>query len=475
MKKLIFASALCAMALTACQEEDFGVTSKDLYKTDYKNEFVKQFGNVNPNQDWDGTRATRPYTSVASSDGWYYVEDATLNFFKTEMAEGQNNSDKVEAFTLYTTEETTFEIMPLYQGGAYYDWVVDMSVDGQPVWSWDKGDGQLEGKFPRNLFDWLSIIFGNNVPEWINLTDNVLWRSDASEATALRSKPTKVTVPAGKTITFKISRKRFLVRDVTHTSADRAKWIGILDVETPAHVLEVNPNYTAKIIACEGYDGEGAEARDFNDVAFLLVGYIPEVITFDEEITTYETKRYMMEDFGTIDMDFNDVVVDVTKATTGTYEYNIDTEERVLKPGTVETVTYTATIAHLGGTYPVQIKVGNTTLPRITNPTNQQQTLAQLAGTITDGDVAGAGSNPGWEPNYTVAVEGFDAEKNNIYLTVWKDFDLEQPVGAETVYTSTFPEKGAVPYIIATFETSDWTSEGADVTTKAWWSQIWGN
>lgn len=480
MKKIIFASALCAMALTACQEEDFGVTSKDIYKSDYGHKFVNQFGAINPNEDWDFTRAVPSYNTVASNDGWYYVESGTLEYFQNEMKEYVDNRSKVHAFTLVTEEATTFEIVPLYQGGANYTWSADMVVDGQVYadWTWEKGDGSLQGQY------------GGSTTEWENLTIDGQNKGDAAKYKALRSRPTTIELGAGShTIYFRINSNQLqnvMVEDNTdfgwhyekvpvgiHTSIENPAWIGVLEnCPIPENVLAVNPKYTTKIITCEGQSATTNDP-DFNEAAFLLVGYVPEVITEDVERSSNVTKRYMMEDYGTIDWDFNDVVVDVITTTTAWYTINHTTGETTIKDGTTPTTTVTAKIAHLGGTYPVMVTVGESKFPLISNPNDQEQTMAEL----TDYDnathnVAEGGSNSGWNPTApAITVEGYDVATHNVKLTVYKDFDLDANIDNEKVYVSEFPEPGSVPFIVVTGPHAEWTAEGVSVTSTSWWGK----
>lgn len=458
--------------LAACQKDDLGIREQEVFTSAYNREFTNTFGDVDPNQNWDATtRALTSYESVASDDGWYYVENGTLTWFKNNMPEQKDNKSKVKSFTLTTTEATTFEIVPLYQGGADYNWTAKMFVNGQSVWSWVKGDGKIEAKYSSNG-NWTKVQNGNS-------SDNKYAKTEA--ATAVRSKSQVIEVPANATIHFTIwNHDNKPESKNTHTSMDG--WIGQLNVATPSNVTAVNPDYSAMIITCEAYTIErtgniltGISYPDFNEVAFMLVGYVPQVVYEDEESITTTTKRYMMEDFGSIDWDFNDVVVDVTVTERAKKHINTQTNEWVYIEG--PTITTTAKIAHLGGTYPVQVKVGDTTLPKISDPLNHEQTEAQLAGTFSGTATYGHNGtkNDGWTPSApAVTVEGFNPATNNVSIKVWKDYNPGTEANSEKVWTTTFPEAGAKPFIIAVRSYDRWTEEGVSVKTASWWNDLWG-
>lgn len=69
-----------------------------------------------------------------------------------------------------------------------------------------------------------------------------------------------------------------------------------------------------------------------------------------------------------------------------------------------------------------------------------------------------------------------DPDANNISIYVYWDGSnatkLENPTsidGGSKVWTSTFPKRGTVPYIIATNIDDDYTGECQDISETSWW------
>lgn len=467
-----------------------GFTQQEVYHSAYQSSFTKTFGDVDPDQNWDfTTRAKTEYSSVANEDGYYYVEESTLTWLKTNLKENVNNKSKGTAFTLKSDEETVFEIVPLYTGQASYDWSVDVVIvteDGtkttQRIWTKGQDGIQEYGKdryYDEGGFWGWGAGWKERDPEgWYEIgKDGDRYRYATSEnATQLRSKTTQINVPANSTIYFQVNSTGEKLSTGTSIAADPS--ILCLN-ECPSTGIKTKfPDYNVKVIGVEAYSPKASDhtdvpGPDFNEFVFFLTGYVPQVIYNDKVTVETSTKRYMMEDMGSIDWDFNDVVVDVTTTTRTQYLINTDTGEATVKPGTTPSVSYSAVIAHLGGTYPVQVTVGTTALPLISDPTNHEQTNAELAGNSSTHTCGHNGThNDGWEPNSpTFTITGYTPAGNNVSLTVYKDYDASQKVNSESVWTSTFPELGAVPYIIATDPTDDWTTEGVGVDTKDWWKQ----
>ena len=85
--------------------------------------------------------------------------------------------------------------------------------------------------------------------------------------------------------------------------------------------------------------------------------------------------------------------------------------------------------------------------------------------------------------NY-VPITGWDPDANNISIFVcWdgsKATTLENATsieGGKKVWTSTFPDRGEVPYIIATDVTDPITKEFQDISETTWWKShfLWSS
>lgn len=67
-KSLLSVAAIGAL-FAGCQDEDFGFATKDVKSSKYADEFVKAFGEVDPNQDWSMAAETRALVNLPSIKG----------------------------------------------------------------------------------------------------------------------------------------------------------------------------------------------------------------------------------------------------------------------------------------------------------------------------------------------------------------------------------------------------------------------
>lgn len=232
----------------------------------------------------------------------------------------------------------------------------------------------------------------------------------------------------------------------------------------------INNDYEYMIIGCE--DADKNSDWDVNDIVFLLVGQgtLPRV---KETVS----KRYMIEDLGsTFDFDFNDIVVDVSGTIVKKYD------------GTIERYdNETATISHLCGTIPFQLKIGETVLPYVSDPTNEETTKSELSSAHpSDFDTRGVN----WNPNKTITVSGWNPNTNNIFVKVWPQRKTSEGAGPSdnpndnfsdfsSVPTSGqfgdmnfgFPSNGDFPYIIAVDPSVEWMPELKSVPES--WFKTW--
>jgi len=267
------------------------------------------------------------------------------------------------------------------------------------------------------------------------------------------------------------------------------------------------------MIACEDAEGRSTD-NDVNDVVFLVIGYpdLPEVIPTTQTIK----KRYMCEDLGaTDDFDFNDIVIDVTQTMQWRIEAVDESEDaidRYAGEGVAEgfeinmvpiesTKKQIARIAHVCGTIPIQVKVGDLYFPKVTDPTNDYQTRIELAGNgykIVDGQrvevedqstraIVDIEATDGWNPNEVKVVTGWDPAANNVQVFAqWsrgrkKDGTEHSSLsynsaGGDSRYadfaggnctTVSFPWDGDVPYMIATDQDVPWMGERVSIP-QAW-------
>lgn len=268
------------------------------------------------------------------------------------------------------------------------------------------------------------------------------------------------------------------------------------------------------IVGCEDANGAGSD-HDNNDVVFMIVGYpnVPQIVPTTEIIS----KRYMCEDLGaTDDFDFNDVVIDVKQTRQlsismlpegtasnsvfntgmGNSQYGSGSSVEIVGVDEISKVQ-TAKIAHVCGTLPIQVRVGNYFYPVFEDPTVEYDTRSRLMQpgyyygqdkdhfTRAQNEVREEGWNPNeekviednsWNPatNNIVIYVDWTPVSNNIHIS--QEFNLPED-GDERSFVDfskdsnvkhvMFSKPGTVPYIIATDITTPWMKERMDIP-KSW-------
>lgn len=137
---------LASMGLTSCQDYEAGFTAADIFRGTYARKFVEKHGAIDPEETWDlstaggrrsggsATRAAGTYTSVASTDGYYYLPDEQLKFMKDNLPEREDNSSIMKPFEMFWEKGNVFEVIPIYEGLATLRWKLGikvMSADGK--------------------------------------------------------------------------------------------------------------------------------------------------------------------------------------------------------------------------------------------------------------------------------------------------------------------------------------------------------
>jgi hypothetical protein len=150
----------------------------------------------------------------------------------------------------------------------------------------------------------------------------------------------------------------------------------------------------------------------------------------------------------------------------------------VLEPDGDPVITQEATFKWLCGTLPFQISIGSDnniyTFGKVTDPTNVDQTNEQLAGTSSSTSTYSPdnGFTTGIVPSCTVNFSQttnpsnpWNPAANNISASIWTR--TGEGGGSSTgVWTSTFPDEGDVPYIIAVDQDQEWTEERQIISEK---------
>ena len=449
----------------AFDSEGLANQAAEQLKAEYRTNFEKKFGVIDPNQTWDFSTMKSvsglPSTGSAArtrtgevgevsvnleASGNMLIEKEAINWMKTNMKAGDNNTKQGSPFYM-KTQEQTFTIVPCYQGQASYYWELWMNVGGQDVHVWSKNTA-LKYKTAD----------GN----WHNLTGEV---------------PSSAVEVEAPTYTYKATAEQHLYFYLkvwtggSRTSDNPDKITSSLDklmlgLEGAKQYMSLNvpEDNEVTLIGCEDNPTTGTD-NDFEDLVFMVYGKpTPPIIPVDEiEIT--QTKRYLMEDLGaTDDFDFNDVVVDVQKVSTQKIHLKFDENDGWVEDYRDPEVDagQRAIVRAAGGIYNFTLKIGDTEWVK-----GDKVNVSQMI-------------NTGWgnttiDPDYEIdrfTVTGWDPDRNNISLTVQKPGTTD----SEEILTTTiqFPKAGDAPMIIAVDKAQNWMKErqsipGGTNSPNDWW------
>ena len=439
--------AVVGLVFVACSHDDFidkDAPVKNL-KAEYAANFEKKFGAIAPNQTWDfstmksvsglpskasaaRTRSGEVSVNLETS-GKMLIEKEAIDWMKTNMKAGDNNTKQGSPFYM-KTQEQTFTIVPCYQGQAGYYWELWMNVGGKDVQVWSKNTA-LKYKTAD----------GN----WHNLTGEV---------------PSSAVEVEAPTYTYKATAEQHLYFYLkvwtggSRTSDNPNKITSSLDklmlgLEGAKQYMSLNvpEDNEVTLIGCEDNPTTGTD-NDFEDLVFMVYGKpTPPIIPVDEiEIT--ETKRYLMEDLGsTDDFDFNDVVVDVQNVWKQKIHLKYTDngwEEDYKDPKVYD--GQRAIVRAAGGIYNFTLKIGDTEWVKGDNVNASQMINTGWGNTTID-------------PDYEIdrfTVTGWIPGDNNISLLV--------PQKSGTNYTDVlqeiqFPKAGDAPMIIAVDDSQGWMKE----------------
>jgi len=461
IKIMTLAMGLAMLGITSCSKTDvYDENQQEANKAaeeqakqekavdEYEKNFVDTYGEIDPDQSWDFSTGDEYFSLPSSaraatrgdfdvymtkSEGYYQVEQATLDKMNEVFKESRNNYSTGKKFAM-TVPENDFTIMPIFMGQSGGNFKLYMHVDGiGEIEVWSKWDGiQVKGTNSS----------GQNVTTWTDLK-SFDSKKNCLNATAIQSKYiTFHGLPAGATMYFylKITSAASGYNTAGQSLGSindymREYQFGANDV-TPSKLPGVDKP-EIKIIGCE--DAVTNSDKDYNDVVFMLYGdpYVPESFEVEDLEKTVK-KRYFIEDLGASDdTDFNDIVVDVVS----TYTYKKTTSETGIVTFSDETIkSRKAEIRALGGTLDFELNIGGTTWKKSANfdPSVMYNTK---------------------EPDYTEVLHTFklpneyDPASNNISVTVYqKDSDK---VSANV----NFPADGTVPMIIAANAYEEWSVE----------------
>lgn len=324
--------AVAAMSFGGCTSDD-----KHEYNPDYQVEldkeafaanFVKQYGQVDAEQSWDLANPNEVYVLSASArqvqtraqgkPQWITVSSFGHEF---NISEGFNEAMEKEFSQFGDPEPCYFtfpaeglRIVPVFQSNAN-NYVLHMVVG--------------EDYFAQDIYICSNIMGINNNKQ--------------------KAKAYTITgVEAGTPVSFYVvvfkGNKGYKVDIENFSTLEGGFKLAEVDAATAGNYKKGTMREKSSILACQFETKHGTA-----QLAFLMDGLAPvQKHQAPEKIVKVVSRRYLIEDLGsTDDFDFNDIVIDV--------------EQRVVVENGVEgTPLQMATLRHLGGVLPWNIKIGDT-------------------------------------------------------------------------------------------------------------------
>lgn len=453
MKKItnLVASVSALLLITSCSHEaDFDSTAYVQQKKDeYAQNFVKRYGEIDPNQTWDFTSgaATLSTTRATSNNEAYMIYGLDFGIKGWEWNHGKYEwSNTVTKNTaLYNTLKENWKEGVSKTGQAAVlvapgNPFVIYPVTAQGLYTHDfyiKIEGYEEAKlYSKNWTDYKipycnGMAYGTQTLKQINMYG------------------VYVDVPAGTRIEVYLKNVNGKQGAVGTSSGDAiivdAAAVGNLKPEVPTGLQGYT---TVKYIGIEDAK-TGKRDDDYNDVVVAMLGYpnVPEETPIIDNTTYTETttlsKRYMVEDLGDLDdFDFNDIVIDVEENTTLTHTVTLTNGVITSDVVSGTSKEQKAILRHRGGIYPFSIKIGNSF------------TSDEFPGVLSD------------DPNIELTITNnvWNPETNNISLDV-------RDMNTGAVVTIPFGMKGQAPMMVAVEPTLKWMPERKAVP-NSWFDPI---
>lgn len=455
--------AAIGVGLMSCSKADVfdsnaaNELKKEQLEKDYTSNFVKKYGAIE-GKSWDfssmratyslpsssaaGTRAASELSVIGGRDGDMTIEKSVIDEIRTKLTAGTDNTVKGSPFYM-VTQETSFTIVPIFQGQAGYYWELYMNIGGVEKLIWQKGD--IEYRTANGT--WTKLGKSAKVPD-----NAVEVRSPKFTYTATKDVPMYFFLRVWTNGTGS-GKSNYRLTSLDHMM------LAMDCIKKPAGVPADN---TATIIGCEDNPVQNTSDNDYEDLVFMMYGKPAPPVNHVDEVEVSQGKRYMMEDLGAdYDFDFNDVVVDVTNTYKKKvyYKYNennanalvFDREEEIAGTRKQEAIIRAA-----GGTLDFTLQIGTKTWTKSSKFTITDMLNTGWNNTEIDKN--------GVLDRITIDDNSWNPDANNISVTV-------QGRGEDQgVKTITFPKEGAAPMIIAVDPTNEWMKECVSVPTD-WFTE----
>ena len=406
-------TALCICAAFASCSKDAGFETAsnpaELAKIQYKEAFIKKYGEVDPNQSWDFSNyaiTTRGETLPALT--WEQEQygggtgaaskTAFLKKIKEDYLEVKSKvaTTAAEAFP-YTY--SSMKLRPAFAHGntnkySYFSISAEYTYNGQT------------GKSNDDIV--INALYDSS-------NEQGIWY--AMQASYVKNGTSDLNFNTWRNI-----------NTIPCINANTARWkvgYGVAQDELTEKTLTTCKMFTVNNRNYIAFDCDGN--GDYSDIICLY-----ELLEFrQKEDPKVYAKRYMVEDLGSIgDFDFNDIVFDVIQAADGTQK---------------------CYVRALGGTYNITITVGNATWTK----DGSEITLGDETVTAEEGVMY---NTKPIHSDWILAefpVSGWDPTGNDVSVTVFTRGQNGE------FYTNTieFPENGDVPMMVAVSTSKVWMPE----------------
>ena len=414
------ALAICAAFASCSHDTDFTAANKSAYvenlKNEYKADFIKKYGEIDPNQSWDFTNTSSKATR-ASSD--YTIDfEWPIQLYRTYAG---NDKAYMENLNYNKTQDNT----------GYKSWNPNLKVQLWPSYGRATPDADVNINYS---FYHLGVVY-NGVEEDITNKINAKYNTwyEVSGYNTLNHN-------SGRTVDTKSAAGLYWVAYPTASDNSAGKTFNsnmnaILTTPGNKYVItdykEVKVPNTTRTYWCFDCNADGI----YSDVICLVIDADPLPIQ----------KRYMIEDLGSKgDFDFNDIVVDVIQDKNN---------------------NQTATIRAMGGTLDFTVKIGQTTWTKSVEGADKGYVVETMYNTEP---------TPIWNAELaTFSVTGWIPSSNNIVVSVKHKINDQtvEKKGEDVIIEIPFTKDGDVPMIIAVVPPlCDWQLERESLPQN-WWKE----
>lgn len=493
MRKNLFTKALFAMGAVALvasctkssdlfSQENVDAQKKaeaqaqvEQIKLAYAENFVKKYGEIDPNQSWDftsgaklGTRAATDNSAQAATQIQTSLVDG-LKFFYRDSWGGvyaQSKNNYADRNSLYNTLKNLLKDGETHQGAPVVlsaptsDFYI-FPVTAQGQWTHDL-EVKVGDQAPVKLYSKTWTDFSK--PYFNGIENNIVMKG------------IHVHAPIGTPIDVYLDNVKYGNTNKPSVGTFNGQAIYI---DTPASML-IYPGFDLKknaVIKCIGIEDIKLDStdpkadKDYNDVVLVVVGNpdVPGEIPVTEEEYTVPcnvSKRYMIEDLGgSDDFDFNDIVIDVYQNITKVYKRKLAGDIEISNEYVrTDYGPQEAIIRAMGGTLDFTVTIGSTSWTKSTGVPFDTNLTSFNIGTMYN-------TQSGFDYNKVLAkftVSGWNPDENNISVQVVKNVDTSVD-NDHIIYTIPFPKKGDIPMIVAVDATEAWTWMNERQGIPDWW------